>query len=259
MTENRAGGYDALFFDRLALIEEAHFWFRVRNELIFRTIKRLVEMIPYQGCVLEVGCGTGNTLRALKQAHASGIVLGMDLWLEGLRYAKERTGCPLVQGDVRCPPFGRSFYLIGLFDVLEHLQEDRVVLASLRDLLAPGGWLVLTVPARPSLWSYFDEASGHCRRYTAAGLNDALVEAGYQPCFVSEFMAPLLPLVWLWRKCLAPLLGRHQTAKEAALREFRIIPGVNGILTWLLRLEARRVARGRRSPWGVSLLAVARA
>jgi SAM-dependent methyltransferase len=259
MAEDPAGGYDAVFFDRLAPIEDSHFWFRARNQLIFSTIRRLVEIIPPHACILEVGCGTGNTLRWLKRAYGTGSVLGMDLWLEGLRYAKERTDCLLVQGDIRCPPFARSFHIIGLFDVLEHLQDDREVLARLRELLVPGGWLVLTVPARPSLWSYFDEASRHCRRYSTAQLTETLAAAGYDPCFVSEFMAPLLPLVWLWRKCVAPLLGRRKTVSEAALREFRIIPGVNGFFTWLLSWEARRIARGRRSPFGVSLLAVARA
>ena len=66
----------------------------------------------------------------------------------------------VVQGDINHPPFRPSFDLIALLDVLEHLEDDTGVLETLRALLKPGGALLLTVPARRSLWSYVDEA-GH--------------------------------------------------------------------------------------------------
>ena len=72
-----------------------------------------------------------------------------------------------MQGDVRNSPFGKPFALIGMFDVLEHIPEELETLVALREALAPGGRLMLTVPAHQYLWSYFDEAAQHCRRYSS--------------------------------------------------------------------------------------------
>ena len=67
----------------------------------------------------------------------------------------------------------------GLFDVLEHIPDDAGSLGGVHRLLAPGGGrLYLTVPAYPWLWSPEDELSGHCRRYTLAGLRRVVERAG---------------------------------------------------------------------------------
>ena len=89
-----------------------------------------------------------------------------------------------MQGDVRTCPFGKQFDLIGMFDVLEHIPEERETLLSLRELLAHGGFLVLTVPVHQYLWSYFDEAAQHCRRYAAKEIQEKLVQAGFQVDFI---------------------------------------------------------------------------
>lgn len=259
LTKTAVSAYDPAFFDLLAKVEDRHFWFRARSELIRGTMSRLAISIPAGSRVLEVGCGTGNVLRWLERACPGMLVIGVDLWHEGLRHAKQRTNCPLAQADVAMLPFDRVFHLIGIFDVLEHLEDDEGTLRRLHELLVESGWLVVTVPARPSLWSYFDEASGHRRRYSREQLAQRLRTAGYQLTFLSEFMAPLLPLVWLWRKIAGAALPPGVSPVEAAEREFRIVPGLNAVLTWLLRVEARWVARGHPSPCGLSLLAVARA
>lgn len=101
--------------------------------------------------VLNVGCGTGKELRMLEQACPNGVVVGMDLFIEGLHYARQRTSCSLIQGDIHKPPFDTQFNLIVLFDVLEHLPDDVHVLYKLNAMLAPAGALLLTVPAHPFL------------------------------------------------------------------------------------------------------------
>ena len=97
-------------------------------------------------------------------------------------------------------PFGKQFDLVGMFDVLEHIPQERETLAALWNYLAPGGRLLLTVPAHPVLWSYFDEAAQHCRRYSVQDLREKLVEAGFQVEFLSQFMACIFPMVWIYRK-----------------------------------------------------------
>jgi len=188
----------------------------------------------------------------------------MDLFAEGLSLARKRSATPLVQGDMDAPPFGTGFDVIGLFDVLEHLPNDRQVLRCLSDMLTPGGALILTVPAHNSLWSYFDEVSRHFRRYDLPELRQRLLEAGLDVDYASEFMMSIFPAVWLGRR-LAGLRKRPNAvgAPPSALSELhgadlRIVPFLNEILTWVLSAEAHIISRAHRLPIGTSIIAVAR-
>jgi SAM-dependent methyltransferase len=253
--------YEPAYFSPLFAIEDRHFWFRARNRVISQLVASLTRRLPPGYHVLEVGCGTGNVLRVLEQACPRGTVIGMDLFAQGLSFARRRTACPLVQGDVHAAPFRVPFEVIGLFDVLEHLSDDQRILADLWTLLAPGGTLLLTVPAHAVLWSYFDEAAHHCRRYAPAELHQKLRAAGYEVEYLTQYMAPLFPLVWLGRRLARLVPHRDRAARTAdalALSELRITPGLNGLLSWLLAREAPLIARRRQLPIGTSLLAVAR-
>jgi len=254
--------YNPSFFAPLFAIEDRHFWFRARNKVISVLINQITTDLADGYRVLEVGCGTGNVLRVLDRICSSGTVVGMDLFAEGMRYARERTSSPLVQGDMHSPPFGIQFQVIGLFDVLEHLPNDVQVLRDLHTMLASEGVLLLTVPAHASLWSYFDEASQHCRRYESAELRDKLLHSGYRIEYMTAYMASVFPLVWLGRR-LASLTNRRTTddihrIHNLANRELRIIPIINELLTLLLTQETHIVARRRQLPIGTSLLVVAR-
>jgi SAM-dependent methyltransferase len=253
------GGYDPSFFQQLAKIEDRHFWFRARNRLISSIVKTLTSTLKPGYRVLEVGCGTGNVLRVLRQACPDGQVVGMELWFDGLRFAQQRSPGPLVQGDVRNCPFGKPFELIGMFDVLEHIPEELETLYALRHALAPGGRLMLTVPAHQYLWSYFDEAAHHCRRYSSREIRARLVEAGFEVEFLSQFMACIFPLVWLVRKIRTQRRAHGpDDVKTLALKEFRLLPGINGLLGAMLELETFWLSRRYRLPIGTSLMVVAR-
>jgi hypothetical protein len=116
---------------------------------------------------------------------------------------------------------------------------------------------MLTVPAHQYLWSYFDEAAHHCRRYSSREIRARLAEAGFQVEFMSEFMTCIFPIVWLLRK-IGNRRPRSETARTLAMREFRVLPVINGLLTALLRLEVLWLNHGWRLPIGTSLIAVAR-
>jgi SAM-dependent methyltransferase len=252
------GGYDPSFFDELAAIEDRHFWFRARNRLIFELAKKICSQLEPGHLVIEVGCGTGNVLRVLRDACPAGRVVGLELWFEGLRHAQRRVGDWLVRGDVRSLPFGPQFNVAGLFDVLEHLPAERETLQALHAALVPGGKLMLTVPAHQFLWSYFDEAAHHCRRYSETEIRERLVEAGFKVEYLSQFMACILPIIWAFRK-VGNFWGHSdaETSRNWAAREFRIVPGVNWVLTSLLTLEARWLARGHRLRFGTSFVVIA--
>lgn len=255
--------FDPEFFSQLASIESKHFWFRTRNRVIATLTEQITKNWIDGYRVLEIGCGTGNVLRALEQACPRGRVLGMDLFAEGLAFARTRTSCPLVQANIEQPGLGVKFDLIGAFDVVEHLSDDLQVLRSIHSMLKPGGVLLLTVPARQSLWSYFDEVSHHCRRYEPADLRRKLNQSGYDIEFFSQFMATIYPLVWLVRRTRS---SRRQTRNSnstgadhaLALEELRIIPVLNGLLTFLLMQEAKLIRSRIALPFGSSLIVAAR-
>lgn len=259
MEASPAAFYNPARYAELFAAEDRHFWFRARNRAIRALLKPIIADLSDGYAVLEIGCGTGNTLRAFAEACTGGMVVGMDLFAEGLSYARMRVSCPLVQASIQAPPFRARFQLVGLFDVLEHLPDDKRVLRDIYNLLQPGGSLVLTLPAHPSLWSYHDEAAGHRRRYEAGDLCSKLNAVGYRIEYVTEYMMSMLPLIWLRR---LPKL-RYSTMSAERVRELRaqelsVPPVINRILDVVLGLEAAIIARRWSLPIGGSIIALAR-
>ncbi len=249
-------------FAELFAAEERHFWFRARNRVLTDIVHRLTHRLNDGFRVLEVGCGTGNVLRNLEQVCRRGRVVGLDLYPQALRLARQRTSCPLVAADIHQLPFAEPFEIVGMFDVLEHLPDDRRVLIDLRRALAPDGRLVLTVPAHAWLWSEVDVYSGHYRRYAARQLSALLDECGLRVEYLTQFMGPLVPLMWLHRRAgghQGPTSARQMDVdRQRVLSELKIVPVVNELLGGLLALERPFLRRGLRLPLGTSLLAVAR-
>jgi SAM-dependent methyltransferase len=252
-----SGGYDPDFFSRLAQVEDRHFWFRSRNHLIFEIARKVSSSLKPCDLVLEIGCGTGNVLRALEKAFPESKLVGLELWREGLQHARSRSRALLVEADINQSPLGKQFDVIGMFDVLEHVANDEDILQSVYSSLRLGGMLLLTVPAHQSLWSYFDEAACHCRRYSADGLRRNLEDAGFEVRFLTQFMASLFPIVWVYRK-LNGVRGAAKSAQKLSDEELRIVPVFNRVLEFLLHLETIWISRGHSLPIGTSLVAVAR-
>lgn len=254
---NARGGYDARYMPLLRAVEDSHFWFRARNRVIGSLVRQLEAGFQPGYRVLEVGCGTGNTLRVLTSTCTRGVVFGMDVHREGLMLAKERVRCPLLQADISAAPFGSGvrFNMVAMFDVLEHIFDDRSTLTAVRSWMAPGGFLLLTVPAGPRLWSAVDVAAGHCRRYSARQLKGLLETTGFNVAYLSPMMASLYPILWVARN-ISPL--RHEQHDPAAA-ELRVVPLLNEMMLAFLSAEARFIDRRRVLPFGTSLVAIARA
>jgi SAM-dependent methyltransferase len=82
-----------------------------------------------------------------------------------------------VAGEITALPFGdRQFDLVGAFDVIEHIEDDRRVFAELSRVLKDGGVLVLAVPLHARFWTEFDDHVGHVRRYEPKDLLALLAE-----------------------------------------------------------------------------------
>ena len=232
--------------ERLAAIEEEHFWFGPRLALVERLLDRHG---PAPGAlVLDVGCGTGSLLDPLRRRGYR--PLGLDVRPEGLASVRARDpDAWLVQAEAdHLPLRDGSVDAVVALDVLEHV-DDRAVLAEVARVLRPGGLLVVSVPAYPWLWSRRDEDAGHLRRYGRPGLERVLADAGLAPSELLRYQCLLFPLVAVSR-----LAGR----RGPAVRDLEDAPPrlANRALGAVNRLEVR-LGRRVRYPFGSSIVAAA--
>jgi SAM-dependent methyltransferase len=249
-------GYDPHHYGRLADVEEQHYWFVARRDCVLDALRRTVPDLA-ERALFDIGCGTGSLLAHLER-HGVRLAGGCDAYVEGLRLARMRVAAPLFLVDEgRRPPLADGQSLVGMFDVLEHIDEDEATLAWLHSLLRPGGVLALTVPAHPFLWGEADVLACHRRRYRRAELRRKLEAAGFRVERLTHFMAALAAPLALVRS-LERMLGLGR-ADAAARRdaELRVPPMVNGLLLAVLRAEQGWLRVGS-FPFGSSLLAIAR-
>jgi SAM-dependent methyltransferase len=145
-----------------------------------------------------------------------------------------------------------SFDLAVSLDVIEHLEDDLGALRELRRTVAPGGALLVTVPAYQWLWSGHDEINHHHRRYTRRSLRSVAEQAGWKQARTTYFNSLLLPVAILLR-----VLERINTKTTESSLDLWVPPEpLNWVLERPLALEAAMIARGGRIPAGLSLLAV---
>jgi len=255
-----AANYNPDDFDRLRPVEDTHFWFVSRNNILAAALAPLAAKVSATGAVLEIGCGTGNTLRVIRETIPQATLVGMDAYHAGLLHAKHRTSASIVEGRIEHMPFRKRFSLVGMFDVLEHIEDEVAALAAVHASLETGGRFIVTVPANPSLWSRFDDESHHQRRYTESHLRAVLSGARFEVEYVTHFMCVTYPALWAsrhlerWRRAMF----RDASNESAIGRELRVPRLVNAVFSQLLRLELPFIKRRYRLPVGTSLLAIAR-
>ncbi|MGN6586667.1 MAG: methyltransferase domain-containing protein [Solirubrobacterales bacterium] len=220
------------------------FWNRVRWEVV---AGYLPEAEPFE--LVDVGAGPGflgDFLRARRPQAEYGFVEPLDSLETSL---EQRFGAAANRraGD----SFGTARY-VTLLDVLEHQEDDRDFLAGLAAKMAPGSLLLLTVPAMPSLWSAWDEALGHYRRYTKRSLVEAVGGLPFEVEEVGYLFPELLPLGWVRRVRLRGGGG----GGDAPSAEFPdLSPRLNEVL---YRVSSASAAARRRWPAGTSVFAALR-
>lgn len=243
-------GYDPELFAQIAVLEEASFWFAERNRLILWTLRRYA---GEPGAYLEVGCGTGYVLAAVRSAFPAARCVGVEPFEAALEIARRRVGdCELRQGDAAGLEEESAFDVVGSFDVLEHIADDAGALEAMAQALRPGGLLAVTVPQHRWLWSDADESAGHVRRYRREELLGRVRAAGFETVRCTSFVTTLLPLLGANR-----WLRRHRPPSDP-LSELRMAPWMQSALRPGLALDRLAIRAGASLPAGGSLLLVAR-
>ena len=240
---------DADLYQQMRDLEDRHWWF-VGRRAIVRALLQKVGLVK-DAKILDLGCGTGGNLAMLAEF---GDVTAAELDEQAARLASERDVAPVVRGrlpDALPLPPG-EFQCVTLLDVLEHIDDDSATLRTINRLLAPGGYILLTVPAFPFLWGPHDEAHHHQRRYRAGQLRWLLESSGFQIATLSycnTWLFPIAAVVRLLRRCLP--------AGDAGA-ELALPPApVNRLLAAVFASERHLLTR-LSLPFGVSLVALAR-
>ena len=225
--------------------DRAHWWFQGRRAILLAEMARL---LPGGGRrVAEVGCGSGGLLEALA-GLGTAVGVEMDPVLREIARAR---GLDVRAGSLPddIPLEAARWDAACLFDVLEHVTDEAGALRACRRLLAPGGRLVVTVPAYAWLWSRHDELLGHRRRYTAGSLRAVVRAAGFAVDRVTYFNTLLAPPIMAMRVVRAALRRSSHDLERPAPLVNRLLARAFGAEATLLRFVSL--------PFGISILLVA--
>ena len=233
--------------------EDRHWWFRARRRILASVLEAT---FPEGGLrIADVGCGTGGMLPMLARF---GEVTGVDEAPEAREYCARR-GFPGVLAPEAWHETGQRYDLVTAFDVAEHVEDDVAFLRRLAGHVRPGGHVLLTVPAYPFLWSFFDEMNHHQRRYTRSSLHRSLDAAGIRVERMTHFNFLLLPPVILERirEKLRGFPPPDNPARRAAVEKWFRVGPLNRILEAVFASE-RAWLRRWNLPAGSSILALGR-
>lgn len=243
---------DARLYEELYRVEQEHWWFRARREIVWSLVRRYIPAFDSQRLrICELGCGTGGNLAEIAGRHD---VVGVECSPHALEYARQRLGNRVIRGslpgDVNLP--AESFDVVLLTDVLEHVEDDAASANTAMRLLQSGGIVVATVPAYQWLYSPRDAAHQHFRRYGKEGFRSLWRGSTAEPLLLSHYNSLLFPAAATVR------LASKLKPAGAANGDLRVPPRiVNGMLEQLMGSEKNLLGRFP-IPFGLSLVAVVR-
>ena len=220
-------------------------------------ITSLVKAFFPGGAVFDVGGGNGHVAIALQRAGIETVLI--EPGAQGSRNAKARGLNVVIQSTLEdCEFRDQTIPAFGLFDVLEHIENDSDFLKRLYGQLLPKGYLYVTVPAHNFLWSIDDDYAQHYRRYTVRTLTNNLESAGFKVRYCSYFFCVLMPAVFVLRSIPSRFRIRR-SIDVASIRQEHV--GRTGFLGSLLEhcfaYEMRQINKRRYLPAGSSCVAVA--
>jgi SAM-dependent methyltransferase len=243
------------FYAEYFRVEDRHWWFVGRRQIILAVLAAHLTPPPDGRTrqILDLGCGTGTMLGHLRRF---GDAEGVDADERAVGFCRARGEDRVQLLETPAFPFpDDSFDLLTALDVLEQIEDDRGTLREVTRVLRPGGTFLATIPAYPWMWGAQDEISHHFRRYSADELNRKIPKAGLDLQRLTHFNTILfapIAAVRLARR-LRPPAGEPRSDFEMTREGM-----ANHFLAEVFSSEARWLRR-RNLPFGVSILALARA
>jgi ubiquinone/menaquinone biosynthesis C-methylase UbiE len=244
-------------YDLHKQIEEKHWWFTARRQIIHGILHRLSP--PKEGLsLINVGCGTGGDLSYLSNSYRC---IGIDSSSKAVAAAQKSApkATVILGSNVEAVPQRQeSEQRAWLFlDVLEHIKSERNFFSTYAEVMEPGETTIITVPANPKLWSSHDESFGHYRRYTEKTLKMIWHKLPFEILLLSHFNTRLYPLIWLIRN-IENKIGKTAGQEKS---DFQLLPRLmNTVLHKIFYGEHKRILGlmdgGSPYHYGISLIAV---
>jgi glycosyltransferase involved in cell wall biosynthesis len=239
--------FDEANAELLMRADTDHWWFRSKAALAATAMRRVGRPRGSTGWLVDTGAGSGGVTAMLGWDPSRLAVIEGNEMLVGR--AVVRHGLNGIRGGVdELPLADHSVDVVCFLDVLEHLVQPGLALREAARVLAPGGRVIINVPAHEWLWSKADEALGHVRRYSRPLLREQLADNGFRPIILTHVFSYLVAPVLLKRRLSTgtePELGLDQSSV--------LIDRTAMVLTWLERALLGRVT----FPLGTSILCVA--
>jgi ubiquinone/menaquinone biosynthesis C-methylase UbiE len=238
---------DQAEYTNLERVERAHWYYAGKRELVRLWLERY-GALGKDRLLLDCGAGTGAFAREMAADCQVRVLDDYEASLAILagRFRPEQ----VVRGSCQAIPLAdASVDVLTALDVLEHLPDDAAAALEFQRVLRPGGVLVVTVPAMMSLWSDWDAALHHRRRYRREELLRLFPAEAWTEIHCNYTNVAVFPLVWLIRRFRRSRSGR---------RAEDVLPPawINALLRRVF--VATGSIRSIRFPAGVSLILVAR-
>jgi SAM-dependent methyltransferase len=240
--------------------EDAHWWYSGMRKAALALLRSRLDQ-PEAGRrprVLDAGCGTGGTTARLAEF---GAVYGVDYSPEALeRAARRGLSSRLAQGSIeRLPYQDGAFDLVTSFEVVYHagVADDALAFAELRRVLRPGGLLLLRLPGHDWLRGAHDKLVFTRHRYSRGEVGAKLRRAGFALAYLSWANTVLFPPAAAKRLLEGLTAGPEDAAAEPDL--WQPPAALNWFLEQCLAVESLAFERRIRLPFGLSVIALARA
>jgi ubiquinone/menaquinone biosynthesis C-methylase UbiE len=243
---------DKNYYKEYFSLERNHWWFKVRAKIILLLIdKSLAKKDSNKQAVLNIGAATGKTSEILAKY---GEVTSLEYDKECCEFVNENLPIKVINGSILELPFAdNTFDLVCAFDVIEHVEDDKLALAEMKRVCKPNGLITVTVPAFMSLWSHHDIVNQHFRRYTKSNLTQLFTGNGlnytvatyynsilFLPIFMFRLFTKIIPQKWI----------RKGAGSDATLGSEDGL--VNKIMYQIFNIELT-LLKAMKFPFGVSI------
>ena len=229
-------------------VEKFHWWWAGRQELVKDL---LLPEGPQK--ILDIGCGTGETLTFMKKIFSKSKLQGIDYLPEAVKYTRGRGHSALRADALHLPFAAAAFDAVLLLDVIEHIKNDSGVIKEAKRVLKPGGVIILTAPALSFIWSAHDVGQGHERRYTRHLLLRLAAKNKMAVPFISYFNFLLSPVIIMIRLASRlPFLSRLGQYDSKLNYHLAYNKTVNSLLRFVFISEIKML-KLIRYPIGISI------
>lgn len=243
-------------YDEQNRLEKYYWWHIGKRKIALEMVEkyRMKEKKRKSIRILDLGCGTGMIMKDLKPF---GEIWGVDNSNDAIQYCRDKkAGDFLIRANLEKKlPFEKNIFdVVICLDVLEHIKNENLVLSEMKRILKGKGIILVTVPAYPKLFSYWDRTVGHYRRYNINHLKDIFKRNNLKIEKMSYYnLFALFPAI-IFRS----IKSKQSFKTKNYSSDFIALPGLFNKFLLLLSVMERNILGIINLPAGLSILCLAR-